>query len=105
MSKAEEYFKKEWGTGFIKSMLSEKNGLLEMSMEDIYNTMQSFADEQNELEVDTILKLKVKLKVVEEQNKALINKFKEALKNVSEYLPEDIAFQIIHSLNQQANDR
>lgn len=41
---AEDYFKQEWGTGFIKATLSEKNGLLEMSMEDIYSTMEKYAE-------------------------------------------------------------
>lgn len=41
---AEEFFTQEWGTGFIRATLSEKNGLLEMSMEDIYSTMQKHAD-------------------------------------------------------------
>jgi len=42
--KANEFFTQEWGTGFIKATLSEKNGLLEMSMEDIYSTMEKYAE-------------------------------------------------------------
>jgi hypothetical protein len=42
---AKEFFTKEWGTGFIKATLSEKNGLLELSMEDIYSTMERYAEE------------------------------------------------------------
>ena len=41
---AEEFFTQEWGTGFIRATLSEKNGLLDMSMEDIYSTMQKHTD-------------------------------------------------------------
>lgn len=48
---AKQFFTEEWGTGFIKATLSEKNGLLEISMEDIYSTMESYAkikrDEKN----------------------------------------------------------
>ncbi len=42
--KANEFFTQEWGTGFTKATLSEKNGLLEMSMEDIYSTMERYAE-------------------------------------------------------------
>ena len=42
--KAKEYFTQEWGTGFTRATLSEKNGLLEMSMEDIYSTMEKYAE-------------------------------------------------------------
>ena len=42
--KAKEFFTQEWGTGFTKATLSEKNGLLEMSMEDIYSTMERYAE-------------------------------------------------------------
>ena len=42
--KANEFFTQEWGTGFTKAILSEKNGLLEMSMEDIYSTMEKYAE-------------------------------------------------------------
>lgn len=42
--KAKEFFTQEWGTGFTKATLSEKNGLLEMSMEDIYRTMERYAE-------------------------------------------------------------
>ena len=38
------FFAKEWGTGFTKATLSEKNGLLEISMEDIYSTMEKYAE-------------------------------------------------------------
>tara|TARA_R110002020_G_scaffold175997_4_gene368041 strand:- start:10815 stop:11045 length:231 start_codon:yes stop_codon:yes gene_type:complete len=44
--KAKEFFAQEWGTGFTKAKLSEKNGLLEMSMEDIYSTMELYAVSQ-----------------------------------------------------------
>lgn len=43
--KAKEFFTKEWGAGFTKATLSEKNGLLEISMKDIYSTMERYADE------------------------------------------------------------
>lgn len=47
MSKeAKEYFKKEWGTGFIGATISTKKGLLGLSMDDIYQTMQSYADQK-----------------------------------------------------------
>ena len=39
---AKEFFTQEWGAGFTKATLSEKNGLLEMSMEDIYLTMEEY---------------------------------------------------------------
>lgn len=42
--KANEFFTQEWGTGFTKATLFEKNGLLEMSMEDIYSTMERYAE-------------------------------------------------------------
>ena len=42
--KPNEFFTQEWGTGFTKATLSEKNGLLEMSMEDIYSTMERYAE-------------------------------------------------------------
>lgn len=42
--KAKEFFTQEWGTGFTKATLSENNGLLEMSMEDIYSTMEKYAE-------------------------------------------------------------
>ena len=42
--KANEFFTQEWGTGFTKATLSEKNGLFEMSMEDIYATMERYAE-------------------------------------------------------------
>ena len=45
MKTAREYFKEEWGTGFTKATLSEKGAVVEMSMEDIYNTMESFASQ------------------------------------------------------------
>lgn len=37
-----EYFTKEWGTGFIKATLQEKKGLINISMKDIYDTMESY---------------------------------------------------------------
>lgn len=44
MSKeAEEYFKEEWGTGFIRATLHGKDELLQLSMNDIYETMDKFA--------------------------------------------------------------
>ena len=43
-SKAREFFTREWGTGFTKATLSEKNGFFEMSMEDVYSTMESYAE-------------------------------------------------------------
>lgn len=39
---AKEFFIKEWGTAFIGATLSHKDGLLELSMEDIYDTMEKF---------------------------------------------------------------
>lgn len=45
---AEEFFKQEWGTGFIKATLSEKNGILELSMQDIYDTMEKFKNQKDE---------------------------------------------------------
>lgn len=42
--KAEKFFKQEWGTGFTKATLSEKNGILYLSMEDIYSTMERYAE-------------------------------------------------------------
>ena len=44
MNEPEKHFKEVWGTAFTGAKLSHKNGLLELSMEDIYETMQSFAD-------------------------------------------------------------
>ena len=41
--KAEEFFRKEWGSGFVKATLQERNGLLHLSMSDIYETMEKFA--------------------------------------------------------------
>ena len=43
--KAKEHFKKIWGTAFIGATLRTDKGILELSMEDIYKTMQSFKDE------------------------------------------------------------
>lgn len=40
---AKKFFTEEWGAGFIKATLSEKHGLLELSMEDIYSTMEKYA--------------------------------------------------------------
>lgn len=45
----EQYWNDEWGTGFTKATLSEKNGILEMSMDDIYDTMQSFAERYHKI--------------------------------------------------------
>jgi len=42
--KAKAFFTQEWGTGFTKATLSEKNGVLEMSIDDIYYTMEKFAE-------------------------------------------------------------
>jgi len=39
---AEKFFKEQWGTGFIKATLSEQKGLLELSMSDIYETMEAY---------------------------------------------------------------
>lgn len=39
---AKEHFIQEWGTGFKDATLSSEKGLLKMSMEDIYNTMESY---------------------------------------------------------------
>ena len=46
MTEPEKHFKKVWGTAFTGATLSHKNGLLELSMEHIYETMQSFADKE-----------------------------------------------------------
>lgn len=46
MKEAKEYFKKEWGTSFIGATLKHDKGLLELTMEDLYKTMQSYAEEQ-----------------------------------------------------------
>ena len=46
---AKEFFIKEWGTAFIKATLSEEKGLLELSMEDIYETMEKYKDEQKRI--------------------------------------------------------
>lgn len=51
---AKEFFKQEWGTGFTSATLSEPNGLLELSMEDIYETMgryKDYVDSDNKLKV------------------------------------------------------
>lgn len=40
---AEEFFTKEWGTGFHDATLSSDKGLLQMSMEDVYKTMEQYA--------------------------------------------------------------
>lgn len=50
---AEDYFKKEWGTGFIKATLSEKDGLLELSMNDLYETMEGYAEYKHQEEKDS----------------------------------------------------
>lgn len=42
--KAKEFFKKEWGTGFTKATLYEKNGIVHLSMEDIYETMERYSE-------------------------------------------------------------
>lgn len=39
-----EFFRLEWGTGFHKAVLHEEDGLLELSMEDIYNTMENYVN-------------------------------------------------------------
>jgi hypothetical protein len=55
MKTAREYFKEEWGTGFTKATLSEKGAVVEMSMEDIYNTMESFASQPKWISVEDAL--------------------------------------------------
>lgn len=40
--KAKEFFKEQWGTAFVGAKLSHKDGLLELSMEDIYDTMEKY---------------------------------------------------------------
>lgn len=40
--KAKEFFKEQWGTAFVGAKLSHKDGILELSMEDIYNTMEKY---------------------------------------------------------------
>lgn len=39
---AKEFWKDEWGTAFTGATLSHDKGLLELSMEDIYDTMEKY---------------------------------------------------------------
>ena len=39
---AKKYFKEQWGTAFTGATLTYKNGMLELSMEDIYRTMEGY---------------------------------------------------------------
>lgn len=41
---AEEFFTKEWGPGSIKVTLHQKNSVVEMSLYDIYDTMEKYAN-------------------------------------------------------------
>ena len=43
MKTAKEYFKEEWGTGFFNANLREERGLVQLSVEDVFNTMESYA--------------------------------------------------------------
>jgi len=60
MKTAKEYFKEEWGNGFIKATLSEEGAIFEMSMDDIYNTMESFASQPKWISVEERLPEKTK---------------------------------------------
>lgn len=44
----EEFFTKKWGTGFIGATLKDDKGLLQLSMDDIYETMREYKGEQKE---------------------------------------------------------
>ncbi len=47
---AEDFFTQEWGTAFTKATLSEKNGLLELSMSDVYETMEAYKNQSKKNE-------------------------------------------------------
>ena len=68
MKEAQKYFIKEWGTGFIDAILQSEKGMVRMSMQDIYETMQSYTKEQ----VDKALK---------EKGKELLNFQEEIISN------------------------
>jgi hypothetical protein len=67
MSKeAKAYFIKEWGTGFIGATLQSEKGLLKLSMEDVYNIMQEYAEHHH----------KEKMKGVKEFLRMILNSYK-----------------------------
>lgn len=85
----EQYWNDEWGTGFTKATLSEKNGILEMSMDDIYGTMQCFAERYHKINSkelkDELHNYKVANSDIEDWNKKLqarINELIDALKKL-----------------------
>ena len=71
MKEAEKYFIKEWGTGFIDTTLQSDNGMFRISMQDIYETMQSYAKEQ----VDKALKENIinRVEVIDENGRSYVN--------------------------------
>jgi hypothetical protein len=51
---AQKHFIDKWGTGFVNATLHEKNGILQLSMEDIYETMEAYAKQEVENRVNEI---------------------------------------------------
>lgn len=47
---AEEFFKHNYGTAFLKATLQEENGLLELSISDIYDLMDDYHQHKQENE-------------------------------------------------------
>lgn len=67
MNKSENFFKKEWQIKCISKIIAtyndEKDSILEMSEKDIYDTMQSYSDHNNQQLIKENERLKAMLRV------------------------------------------